>query len=81
MGDFGIYQTVLFFLICLPASLPSAFSAFNQPFVVGEPVHNCKFPTNREDLKPIAGFASQVIVENKKIFQNILEFILTLLVI
>ncbi|VDN52937.1 unnamed protein product [Dracunculus medinensis] len=54
VGDFGIYQTVLFFLICLPASLPSAFSAFNQPFVVGEPVHNCKFPTNREDLKPIA---------------------------
>lgn len=52
MGDFGTYQIVFFFLICLPASLPSAFSAFNQPFVVGQPPHHCRVPPGREDLLP-----------------------------
>ncbi|VDL73445.1 unnamed protein product [Nippostrongylus brasiliensis] len=52
VGDFGTYQIVFFFIICLPASLPSAFSAFNQPFVVGSPSHHCKLPPGRNDLKP-----------------------------
>nr|CDJ93728.1 Protein OCT-1, isoform a [Haemonchus contortus] len=52
VGDFGPYQIVFFFLICLPASLPSAFSAFNQPFVVGSPPHQCRLPSGRDDLKP-----------------------------
>lgn len=42
VGDFGRYQIWLFFLICLPASLPSAWSAFNQPFVVASPDHHCR---------------------------------------
>ncbi|VDK27978.1 unnamed protein product [Gongylonema pulchrum] len=52
VGDFGPFQIILFFLICLPASLPSAFSAFNQPFVVGQPAHRCRLPEGREDLNP-----------------------------
>lgn len=28
VGDYGTYQLVFFFIICLPASLPSAFSGF-----------------------------------------------------
>ncbi|XGW23045.1 hypothetical protein V3C99_005356 [Haemonchus contortus] len=52
VGDFGPYQIVFFFIICLPASLPSAFSAFNQPFVVGSPPHQCRLPSGRDDLKP-----------------------------
>ncbi|KAL6729558.1 hypothetical protein Aduo_000602 [Ancylostoma duodenale] len=52
VGDFGPYQILFFFIICLPASLPSAFSAFNQPFVVGSPPHHCRLPHDREDLRP-----------------------------
>lgn len=52
VGDFGTYQIVFFFIICLPASLPSAFSAFNQPFIVGSPPHECRLPHGRGDLKP-----------------------------
>ncbi|KAK6055692.1 hypothetical protein COOONC_06802, partial [Cooperia oncophora] len=52
VGDFGPYQILFFFIICLPASLPSAFSAFNQPFVVGSPPHQCRLPPGRDDLKP-----------------------------
>ncbi|VDM38107.1 unnamed protein product [Toxocara canis] len=59
VGDFGRYQIALFFLICLPASLPSAFSAFNQPFVVGQPEHHCKLPHGRDDLSPIKGIATE----------------------
>ncbi|KHJ77124.1 hypothetical protein OESDEN_23256 [Oesophagostomum dentatum] len=53
VGDFGPYQILFFFIICLPASLPSAFSAFNQPFVVGSPPHRCRLPYDREDLRPL----------------------------
>ncbi|CAJ0593624.1 unnamed protein product [Cylicocyclus nassatus] len=53
VGDFGPYQILFFFIICLPASLPSAFSAFNQPFVVGSPPHHCRLPYARDDLRPI----------------------------
>ncbi|ETN70003.1 transporter, major facilitator family protein [Necator americanus] len=52
VGDFGPYQILFFFIICLPASLPSAFSAFNQPFVVGSPPHHCRLPYDRDDLRP-----------------------------
>ncbi|VDK43909.1 unnamed protein product [Anisakis simplex] len=55
----GKYQITLFFIICLPASLPSAFSAFNQPFVVGQPEHHCKLPNGRQDLAPIKDIATQ----------------------
>ncbi|VIO97102.1 Uncharacterized protein BM_BM11809 [Brugia malayi] len=58
VGDFGPFQITLFFVICLPVSLPSAFSAFNQPFVVGQPNHRCRLPEGREDLSPINEFAT-----------------------
>jgi hypothetical protein len=46
-------QIALFFAICLPASLPSAFSAFNQPFVVGSPPHRCQLPPGRNELRVV----------------------------
>ncbi|VDK84968.1 unnamed protein product, partial [Onchocerca ochengi] len=58
VGDFGPFQITLFFIICLPATIPSAFSAFNQPFVVGQPDHRCRLPEGREDLSPINEFAT-----------------------
>ncbi|CAB3407895.1 unnamed protein product [Caenorhabditis bovis] len=53
VGDYGFYQIMFFFIICLPASLPSAFSAFNQPFVVGSPPHICHIPPGKDYLKPL----------------------------
>ncbi|EGT54198.1 hypothetical protein CAEBREN_08222 [Caenorhabditis brenneri] len=53
VGDYGKYQLVFFFIICLPASLPSAFSAFNIPFVVGNPPHSCHIPAGKEYLRPL----------------------------
>ncbi|PIC50435.1 hypothetical protein B9Z55_001332 [Caenorhabditis nigoni] len=53
VGDYGTYQLVFFFIICLPASLPSAFSAFNIPFVVGNPPHSCRIPEGKEYLRPL----------------------------
>lgn len=44
VGDWGLYQCVMYFLICLPASIPSAWSAFNQGFVAAVPEHWCKVP-------------------------------------
>lgn len=59
VGDFGAYQIILFFLICLPANIPSAFSAFNQPFVVGLPEHQCRLPNSRPELAPIKELATE----------------------
>uniref|UniRef100_A0A915PXC4 Major facilitator superfamily (MFS) profile domain-containing protein n=1 Tax=Setaria digitata TaxID=48799 RepID=A0A915PXC4_9BILA len=59
VGDFGPFQITLFFVICLPASLPSAFSAFNQPFVVGQPAHRCRLPEGRDDLTPLSDYATE----------------------
>ncbi|CAI5438928.1 unnamed protein product [Caenorhabditis angaria] len=53
VGDYGRYQIIFFFIICLPASLPSAFSAFNIPFVIGNPPHFCHLPPGKEYLRPI----------------------------
>ncbi|CAI4229980.1 unnamed protein product [Auanema sp. JU1783] len=52
VGDFGFYQILFFFIMCLPASIPSAFSAFNQPFVVGSPSHHCRVPDDQQYLLP-----------------------------
>ncbi|GMR52886.1 hypothetical protein PMAYCL1PPCAC_23081, partial [Pristionchus mayeri] len=52
VGDLGPYQIIMFFVMCLPASLPSAFSAFNTPFVAGMPPHRCRVPEGMEELIP-----------------------------
>uniref|UniRef100_A0A915ID94 Organic cation transporter 1 n=1 Tax=Romanomermis culicivorax TaxID=13658 RepID=A0A915ID94_ROMCU len=46
VGDFGSYQLIMYFIICLPASIPSAWTAFNQVFVAAVPAHRCKNNTN-----------------------------------
>ena len=42
VGEMGIYQIGLFFLMCIPACLPAAFLAFNQVFLSASPDHWCK---------------------------------------
>ena len=42
IGEMGVYQLGLFFLMCIPATLPAAFLAFNQVFLSAEPDHWCK---------------------------------------
>lgn len=44
VGEFGKYQKLLMWLVCLPACLPCGFGAFNQLFMTETPPHWCKVP-------------------------------------
>ncbi|CAH1105213.1 unnamed protein product [Psylliodes chrysocephalus] len=44
VGEFGLYQKLLLWLICLPACFPCGFGAFNQLFMTDVPDHWCKVP-------------------------------------
>ena len=44
IGEMGPYQLGLFLLMCIPATLPAAFLAFNQVFLSAEPDHWCRIP-------------------------------------
>ena len=37
-------QLGLYLIMCVPATLPAAFLAFNQVFISGEPDHWCRVP-------------------------------------
>lgn len=45
VGDWGRYQHILLWLVCLPACIPCGFAAFNQIFMDRIPEHWCKVPT------------------------------------
>ncbi|XP_075212319.1 carcinine transporter isoform X2 [Lycorma delicatula] len=47
VGEFGRYQKLLLWLVCLPACVPCGFCAFNQLFMADVPKHWCFIP----DLK------------------------------
>jgi hypothetical protein len=36
IGEFGKYQKLLLWFICLPACIPCGFCAFNQVFMAGQ---------------------------------------------
>ncbi|CAH2066908.1 unnamed protein product, partial [Iphiclides podalirius] len=44
IGEFGIYQKLLLWLVCLPACLPCGFCAFNQLFMTDVPDYWCLVP-------------------------------------
>jgi len=44
LGAEGRYQTVLYYLLCIPATVPAAFLAFNQVFLSASPSHWCHVP-------------------------------------
>lgn len=44
VGEFGTYQKLMLWLVCLPACFPCGFGAFNQLFMVAIPDHWCKVP-------------------------------------
>lgn len=45
LGAEGRYQTVLYYLLCIPATVPAAFVAFNQVFLSATPDHWCAVDT------------------------------------
>nr|XP_049691681.1 carcinine transporter isoform X2 [Helicoverpa armigera] len=49
IGEFGLYQKLLLWLVCLPACLPCGFCAFNQLFMTDVPDHWCKV----SELEPL----------------------------
>lgn len=42
VGEFGTYQKIMLWLVCLPACFPCGFGAFNQLFMANVPNHWCK---------------------------------------
>ncbi|XP_046676522.1 carcinine transporter [Homalodisca vitripennis] len=44
IGEFGCYQKLLLWLVCLPACIPCGFCAFNQLFMADTPDHWCLEP-------------------------------------
>ena len=44
VGEMGRYQLALYLLMCIPATLPAAFLAFNQVFLSATPTHWCREP-------------------------------------
>ncbi|CAG0881073.1 unnamed protein product [Darwinula stevensoni] len=44
VGEYGRYQKLLIWLVCLPACIPCGFHAFNQLFMAGTPEHWCRVP-------------------------------------
>jgi hypothetical protein len=41
VGEFGRYQKLLMWFVCLPACIPCGFCAFNQLFMADVPDHWC----------------------------------------
>lgn len=44
VGEFGTYQKLMLWLVCLPACFPCGFGAFNQLFMANIADHWCKVP-------------------------------------
>ncbi|CAL7934703.1 unnamed protein product [Xylocopa violacea] len=44
VGEKGKYQNIMYYLLCIPATLPAAFLAFSQVFVSASPDHWCRIP-------------------------------------
>lgn len=42
VGEFGRYQKLMLWCVCLPACFPCGFGAFNQLFMAGVPDHWCR---------------------------------------
>lgn len=42
VGEFGKYQKILLWFVCLPACIPCGFCAFNQLFMADIPPHWCR---------------------------------------
>ncbi|XP_077503015.1 organic cation transporter protein-like isoform X1 [Amblyomma americanum] len=44
IGAFGPYQKWIYFLLCIPATLPAVFTLFSSIFVSATPRHRCRVP-------------------------------------
>ena len=88
-GDWGKYQHLLLWLVCLPACIPCGFAAFNQVFMDRIPDAWCKIPElmsgewSAENRKAVS-IPKSVIVKNSCIFPQVdlipvMEWILIIL--
>ncbi|XP_067006278.2 carcinine transporter [Anabrus simplex] len=48
IGERGRYQNIMYYLLCIPATIPAAFLAFSQVFVSASPEHWCRVPSLEE---------------------------------
>jgi hypothetical protein len=45
IGGRGLYQQIMYYLLCIPATTPAAFLAFSQVFVSASPEQWCQVPS------------------------------------
>ncbi|KAJ9586840.1 hypothetical protein L9F63_019559 [Diploptera punctata] len=45
VGERGKYQQIMYYLLCIPATIPAAFLAFRKVFVSASPEHWCRVPS------------------------------------
>jgi len=41
----GLYQQIMYYLLCIPATIPAVFIASSQVFVSASPEHWCQVPS------------------------------------
>ncbi|XP_076358159.1 organic cation transporter 1-like isoform X1 [Tachypleus tridentatus] len=44
VGKFGLYQKLIYVILCIPASIPAVFTLFNVVFISATPEHWCRVP-------------------------------------
>ncbi|XP_050687344.1 carcinine transporter-like [Eriocheir sinensis] len=78
VGEFGRYQKLLIFLICLPACIPCGFHAFNQLFMSPVPPHWCRVPELEEaGLTPLQARNISIPRESNGEFSQCMQYLVT----
>ncbi|XP_063863454.1 carcinine transporter-like [Scylla paramamosain] len=78
VGEFGRYQKLLIFLICLPACIPCGFHAFNQLFMSPVPPHWCRVPALEEEgLTPLQARNISIPREADGSFSQCMQYLVT----
>lgn len=55
VGEFGPYQKLMLWLVCLPAYIPCGFCAFNELFMADVPPHWC----DTAELRLLTNFSNE----------------------
>ncbi|KAG8223257.1 hypothetical protein J437_LFUL001533 [Ladona fulva] len=77
VGEFGRYQKLLLWLVCLPACVPCGFCAFNQLFMADVPEQIwCKVPELVNAYPPLPPEVRRLLVappENNRLYVNSMQ--------
>lgn len=80
VGEKGRYQTLLFFILCIPATFPVAFLTFSNVFIGSTPEHWCKAPEVFEQLNLSQSELKELVIpyqakaDGSKVFEKCLMY-------